>query len=237
VPATHGVLFDVGYVLCDEGPRLRAALEWLSGWLASRGTPCSAARLATLYAEACLAPTQPSLFKQITQAAGLPPETASEMRRLLPWDATPLVPLAGAQDALARLKSAGVRTGVLANQPASARADLASAGLLDLLDDVWLSEEVRLAKPDPAFFRLALEAWNFAPGRVAYVGDRPDNDVGPARALGLFAVRLRFGPHAEQPTRGPHEEAHADARSLDEAANRLLAWSRGLGGPDAPRRA
>ena len=39
--------------------------------------------------------------------------------------------------------------------------------------------------------------------RIAYVGDRLDNDVLPARAAGMVAVFLRRGPwgfmHAEQP--------------------------------------
>lgn len=226
---THGVLFDVGYGLLDEGPRLAAALAWLARWLTAQGVPTDAAQLDRLYRAACLAPTHKSLLVQATLAAGAPPEVAQRMRPLVPWDAVPLVPYPGARDALGRLRAAGLRTGVLANQPASARADLAAAGLLPLLDDVWLSEEVRLAKPDPAFFRRALDAWRLPPERVAYVGDRPDNDVGPARAVGLFTVRLRLGPHAGQPASGPHEAAHADAASLAEAAAQLLAWAQGAG--------
>jgi FMN phosphatase YigB (HAD superfamily) len=32
------------------------------------------------------------------------------------------------------------------------------------------------------------------PARIAYVGDRVDNDVLPARAAGLTAVHIRRGP-------------------------------------------
>src|SRR4029453_5839740 len=118
--------------------------------------------------------------------------------------------------------------GVLANQPASARVDLERAGLTALCDDVWLSAAVGLAKPDPAFFRLALDAWALAPERIAYVGDRPDNDVAPAKALGLATVRLRRGPHRDQSPRGDAERADVEADDLTEAARHLVAWGAAL---------
>jgi putative hydrolase of the HAD superfamily len=94
---------------------------------------------------------------------------------------------------------------------------------------VWLSEAVGLAKPSPAFFRLALDAWMLVPTSVAYVGDRPDNDVAPAKGLGLATVRLRRGPHADQPARSDGERADIEVPDLTEAARRLLVWRASLG--------
>ena len=52
-----------------------------------------------------------------------------------------------------------------------------------------------VAKPDPAFFALALELMDAPePASVAYVGDRIDNDVLPSIAAGMRAVWLRRGP-------------------------------------------
>jgi HAD superfamily hydrolase (TIGR01509 family) len=220
------VLFDVGYGLLDEAPRLEAGLAWLADFLTAHGVPADAKRLGALYRAACLAPTQPSLFVQTALAAGAPPDLAKAQRKLLPWDAVPMTALPGALEAVERLARAGLRVGVLANQPASARADLERTGLLRYLDGVWLSEEAGLAKPDPAFFRLALDAWRLPAARVAYVGDRPDNDVRPARALGLHTVRLRLGPHAAHAARGTDEEAHHDVATLLDAAAHLEAWAR-----------
>jgi FMN phosphatase YigB (HAD superfamily) len=73
-------------------------------------------------------------------------------------------------------------------------------------------------KPAPGFFeRLVAEA-GFAPGEVAYVGDRVDNDVEPALALGLVAVHIRRGPWGYL-----HEPPEAAIRihSLDELAEAL----------------
>ena len=74
-------------------------------------------------------------------------------------------------------------------------------------------------------FGVALDAWALPPARVAYVGDRPDNDVAPAKKLGLTAVRLRRGPHADQAARTDAERADVEAADLD--GRRATAWSRG----------
>ena len=64
---------------------------------------------------------------------------------------------------------------------------------------------------------------------MAYVGDRPDNDVAPAKRLGLTTVRLRRGPHADQAPRTDAERADVEARNLAEAAQHLVAWRDSLG--------
>jgi HAD superfamily hydrolase (TIGR01509 family) len=226
-----GVLFDIGYCLMDETARLRHALAWLRDALVASGHAGSAAGLDAAYRAACRAPDpgEPSLLVQMLRSLGVPDDTAAALRRGLPWDAVPLDPYPETVAVLRRLRAAGFRIGVLANQPASARADLDRAGITALCDEVWLSAAVGLAKPDPAFFMMALEAWALTPARVAYVGDRPDNDVAPAKALGLTTVRLRRGPHAGQPPRTEAERADAEAADLGEAAGHLVAWRMSLG--------
>ncbi|WP_376744458.1 HAD family hydrolase [Sodalis praecaptivus] len=52
-------------------------------------------------------------------------------------------------------------------------------------------------KPDPRFFQQILAATpGLKPSEVAYVGDRLNNDVLPARQAGMLAVFLRRGPWA-----------------------------------------
>ena len=215
VAPMRGVLFDVGYTLMDESDRLERALDWLAARLDK-----SAAELHERYAAACARPRHqiPSLIVQALLDMGVPPGDADALRKTLPWDGVPLTPYADAADAVRTLRDASIRTGVLANQPASARDDLERAGLAALFDDLWLSDAVGLAKPDPAFFRLALEAWGFEPGTVAYVGDRPDNDTKPAKALGLYTVRVLLGPHERQAPKEDSERADADVPTLSAAA-------------------
>ena len=110
--------------------------------------------------------------------------------------------------ALARLRGAGVRVGVAGNQPAGAEASVAS--LLAPGDLVATSAAWGVSKPDPAFFARVADELGLAPGEIAYVGDRVDNDIVPAVEAGMFAVHLRRGPWGVVQAAWP-EAARADA--------------------------
>ena len=66
-------------------------------------------------------------------------------------------------------------------------------------------------KPEPGFFAKVADAGGVPAGAIAYVGDRLDNDVLPAKAAGMFSVFIRRGPwgviHAASP-----DAAQADLR-------------------------
>jgi HAD superfamily hydrolase (TIGR01549 family) len=120
---------------------------------------------------------------------------------------------------LAALHGAGYGTAVLANQPAVRAAQLEAIGVRP--DVMAMSESLGVHKPDPAFYRRALELLDDPPPvAVAYVGDRLDNDVRPARAAGLRAVWLRRGPWGLL-LEDRDEDAHLTVRSLDELLGRL----------------
>ena len=65
----------------------------------------------------------------------------------------------------------------------------------------------------PRFFARVVELAGVEPGKIAYVGDRVDNDVAPAIAAGMVGVHIRRGPwgHLQEP---PAEAIRID--SLDE---------------------
>lgn len=94
---------------------------------------------------------------------------------------------------LRTLRDRGWRVGVCGNQPARRRDELAALGVD--VDVLTTSEHLAAEKPDRAFFtRLLAALGDPAPHRVAYVGDRVDNDVVAAAAAGLRPVWLRRGP-------------------------------------------
>ncbi|MDP8903905.1 MAG: HAD family hydrolase [Chloroflexota bacterium] len=108
--------------------------------------------------------------------------------------------------ALPALTGLGYRVAVLANQPGARTAELHALGVAAEL--MAMSEELGVHKPDPAFFRRALELMGGPdPADVAYVGDRLDNDVRPAAAAGMRAVWLRRGPWAALSGERPAEAA------------------------------
>lgn len=97
--------------------------------------------------------------------------------------------------ALAALAAGGYGVAIVANQPAARDSQLRALGVAP--EVMAMSDAIGVAKPDPAFFAAALRLMGDpAPGDVAYVGDRIDNDVLPAAAAGLRAVWLRRGPWA-----------------------------------------
>jgi epoxide hydrolase-like predicted phosphatase len=76
---------------------------------------------------------------------------------------------------------------VLSNADMSLRARLERDGLHALFDDVVVSAEVGMAKPDPAIFRLAAERLGLAPDECVFVDDW-DANVEAAREVGMRGV-------------------------------------------------
>jgi HAD superfamily hydrolase (TIGR01662 family) len=102
----------------------------------------------------------------------------------------------------AALNEAGIRVIIAGNQPRQARVALER---MDLgVDGILISAHLGVEKPSAAFFdAVVAAAESSSASEVAYVGDRLDNDVLPARRAGMRTVLLRRGPwgylHAERP--------------------------------------
>lgn len=120
--------------------------------------------------------------------------------------------------AIESLRAAGYGVAIIANQPASRETQLRAIGVT--ADVMGMSDALGVWKPHPAFFARALELMGSpAPTDVAYVGDRPDNDVAPAAAAGMRAVWLRRGPWGVIAREAPG--ADLVVRSLHELVERL----------------
>jgi FMN phosphatase YigB (HAD superfamily) len=100
---------------------------------------------------------------------------------------------------IARLHAAGYRVCASGNTPSFVEEDLRG-----YVDAVGSSETWGVHKPDPAFFTRVVELAGVEAGMIAYVGDRADNDVGPAIAAGMVGVHIRRGPwgHLQEPPDG-----------------------------------
>lgn len=97
-------------------------------------------------------------------------------------------------DALRDLAANGYRLAIAANQPAPAQAILEAMAIP--FEFIGTSAAWGVAKPDPRFFERIVTELALPPADIAYIGDRLDNDIGPARAAGMAAVFLRRGPWA-----------------------------------------
>lgn len=108
--------------------------------------------------------------------------------------------------AFAAIRAAGFRIGVAGNQPDQV-AEALTALRLDA-DFIATSHQWGVSKPDPGFFDRVLAATGTEPARIAYVGDRLDNDVAPARAAGMRPVFIPRGLWGE--VQAAHWTAQAD---------------------------
>jgi len=94
---------------------------------------------------------------------------------------------------LARLRDMDVWLGVVGNQ--TVRAGGLLRGLDLPVDLIATSDDWGVQKPDIGFFRRLIEsAPTSNPSRIIYVGDRIDNDLMPARAVGLRTIFIQRGP-------------------------------------------
>jgi len=102
------------------------------------------------------------------------------------WES--VAPDAGA--ALARLRTAGLKLVVVSNANGTLGAHMERLGLASRFDLVLDSYDEGVEKPDPRFFRIALDRSDSQPETTLHAGDLYEVDVVGARAAGLRAVLL-----------------------------------------------
>ena len=107
------------------------------------------------------------------------------------------------------LHQVGLVIGLAGNQPE--RAEEVMRTFEAPIDLVASSQRWGVEKPSAEFFERIAAELDRPPAEIAYVGDRLDNDVLPAKRSGMLAVFIRRGPwghiHATWP-----EVADADHR-------------------------
>ena len=85
------------------------------------------------------------------------------------------------------------KIGVIANQELGTAERLQQHGILKYIDLVIASAEEGVAKPDPKIFEIALERSGCKAENAMMIGDRIDNDIVPAKKMGMKAIWIRQG--------------------------------------------
>jgi FMN phosphatase YigB (HAD superfamily) len=90
------------------------------------------------------------------------------------------------------------------------------------VDFVASSERWNVKKPATAFFQKIIDELRLAASSIAYVGDRLDNDILPARNAGMITVFIRRGPWGFLHARRPEvAQAHLRIEHLGELPDAL----------------
>ena len=132
-----------------------------------------------------------------------------------PWPRDTEYPYPDAEAVLRTLQARGYRMGIIANQSPGSEKRLAKFGLLPFFEVVCASAEEGVAKPDPEIFRRALTRAGCTPEEAVMIGDRTDNDVAPAKSLGMQTVLIRQGY-------GGHDTIHHEGEIPDATVDGLL---------------
>lgn len=85
------------------------------------------------------------------------------------------------------------KIGIIANQLLGTKERLEKHGVLKYIDLVIASAEEGVSKPDKRIFEIALERAGCKPEEAVMIGDRVDNDIVPAKALGMGSVWIKQG--------------------------------------------
>ena len=113
---------------------------------------------------------------------------------LTPALSAPPGAMRGARDVLIDVKAVGLPIGLISNAGVTPgvvlRRIMDDHGLLEHFAHTIFSDEVELAKPSPAIFEQALDAFGVEPGEAAFVGDQPVLDVLGPRNAGIWSIQI-----------------------------------------------
>lgn len=192
------VFFDVDGTLVDFDAALRAGLqaacEVLSGEIGRSVTPAEVIAARDRIARdvrlgpGSLARAREEAFRQVLAQGGVPDEAAvarttaaffaARDRALLPFD--------DVEETVEVLRGRGLILVAATN----GNTAMVRAPVFRRMHHIWTAEEARVAKPDPAFFLGAMQRSGARVETTLMVGDRMDNDVAPAVALGMYGVLI-----------------------------------------------
>ena len=110
-----------------------------------------------------------------------------------PWHSEDEIPYSDAHSTLVALIDKGYKLGIIANQKLGTEERLESWGLRQYFEVIAASAEIGYAKPDKEIFEKAFELAKCTAAESIMVGDRLDNDIIPAKALGMKTVWLKNG--------------------------------------------
>lgn len=85
------------------------------------------------------------------------------------------------------------KLGIIANQKSGLNKRMYNFGILNFFDVIICSAEVGVSKPNKEIFYLGLKKANCKPKEAIMVGDRIDNDLIPAKEIGMKTIWVKQG--------------------------------------------
>jgi 2-haloacid dehalogenase len=110
------------------------------------------------------------------------------------WDETIIGSISSTIDMLVQLTNKGIPCFCLTNYSAEKFPDLAKQhSWISLFQDIIVSGEVEMVKPDPKLFALTMDHFNLKPNEALFVDDRLEN-IQAGERVGLIGHHYKDGP-------------------------------------------
>jgi len=217
MPEIRAVLFDVGGPINTEIEHERRVDAAIRAALADDGIAVSDAAYvaASEWAVEHFAPdAHTAIIWRLTggDAAASARAYAAFRGAMREWPAFEL--REGIAGVIEWLHGRGLRLGLAANQPHATLAVLDEHGIGRHFHHREVSGTHGFRKPDVRLFLRCCDDLGVAPEECVMVGDRIDNDVAPARSLGMRTVLFRTGRHAAQQPRSADEIPDAEVTDV-----------------------
>ena len=118
--------------------------------------------------------------------------------------------------AVIKVLSQKYELGIIANQLDGLKERLQAFDLLQYFKYIISSWDIQVMKPDIRIFEYALDKVNCRPQEACMIGDRLDNDILPAKTLGMKTVWIKQGFGALQKPLSKSEEPDHSINNLSE---------------------
>lgn len=115
--------------------------------------------------------------------------------------------------------SKNYKLGIIANQVAGTAERLEKWGIRKYFDVIISSAEEGVEKPDRRIFELALSRAGCKPSEAFMIGDRLDNDIKPAKEMGMNTIWVRQGFAEYQEVQNSIEEPDYIVNSINDIIN------------------
>lgn len=200
------LFFDIGYTLIDEKEAHRKRItDCIAYQRANHGKIFTYEQI---YKEICRASADyRQQFYGAMEALGINEKTPYPKELELPFE--------NAETVLKELNKK-YSIGIIANQTAGAEERLNLFGLSKYIKLCISSAEAGISKPDLDIFKLALKKACCPAENAVMIGDRLDNDIYPAKQLGMKTIHIKQGFGAYQLPKSEKYKADITVNDLTE---------------------
>lgn len=186
----RAVLFDLDGTLHDRNATVQS---WLSGHMERFGLPTGYAERFTALDDFGYRPKE-EVFSLLINEYSLQHSYESLLKDFRQHKANSAQLMPYALEILHTLRQSGLKLSIISNGRTEGQTYvMEQLGLFPLVDDVLISEEVEISKPDPRIYTLALERLGVSAAETWFVGDSPKNDVWGPQQVGVRAAFLPTG--------------------------------------------